>query len=101
MADEIQADYAQLQQVSQLFNKQAQAINQMRQQVRKSMGGLQGNWIGKGSDAFFNEMSDKVLPATTRLYQALQEASKITKQMAQTVQQAVEDAAAPFKNDVA
>lgn len=101
MADEIRADYAQLQQVAQQFNKQAQAINQMRQSVKKSMGALQGNWKGKGSDAFFSEMSDKVLPASDRLYQALQEASKITKQMAQTVQQAEEDAAAPFKTDVA
>ena len=101
MADEIRADYPQLQQVSTTFSRQATAINQMRQQVKKSMSSLQGNWVGKGSDAFFNEMSDKVLPAADRLYQALQEAAKVTKQMAQTVQQAEEDAAAPFKNDVA
>ncbi len=101
MADEIRADYAQLQQLSTQFQRQAQAINQMRQQVKSKMSALQGNWIGKGSEAFFSEMNDKVLPSTERLYQALQEASKITKQIAQTVQQAEQDAAAPFKNDVA
>lgn len=101
MAEEIRADYPQLQQVAATFSKQATAINQMRQQVKKSMGNLQGNWVGKGSEAFFSEMSDKVLPAADRLFQALQEAAKITRQMAQTVQQAEEDAAAPFKQDIA
>lgn len=100
MADEIRADYQQLQSVAAQFSKQASAINQMSQQVKRSMSSLQGNWIGKGSESFFSEMSDKVLPGTARLYKALQEASKITKQIAQTVQQAENDAAAPFKTDV-
>ena len=97
MADEIRADYRQLAQVATQFSRQASAINQMRQQVKRSMNGLQGNWIGHGSEAFFSEMSDKVLPGTNRLYKALQDASKITKQISQLVQQAEQDAAAPFK----
>ncbi len=100
MSDEIRADYQQLAQVATQFSRQATAINRMRADVKRSMNSLQGNWIGKGSDAFFSEMNDKVLPATQRLYKALQEANKITKQMAQVVQQAEEDAAAPFKTDV-
>jgi WXG100 family type VII secretion target len=97
MADEIRADYRQLAQVATQFSRQASAVNQMRQQVKRSMNALQGNWMGHGSEAFFSEMSDKVLPATDRLYKALQDASKITKQISQLVQQAEQDAAAPFK----
>ncbi len=97
MADEIRADYEQLQKVATQFSRQAAAINRMRQQVKRSMGGLQGSWMGHGSEAFFSEMNDTVLPATDRLYKALQDANRITKQIAQTVQQAEEDAAAPFK----
>lgn len=97
MADEIRADYRQLQQVATQFSRQASAINQMRSQVKRSMTALQGNWIGKGSESFFSEMNDKVLPGTNRLYKALQDASKITKQISALVQQAEQDASAPFK----
>jgi len=96
MADEIRADYQQLQQVATQFSRQATAVNQMRQHVKRSMNALQGNWIGHGSEAFFSEMNDKVLPGTDRLYRSLQDASKITKQIMQLVQQAEQDAAAPF-----
>jgi WXG100 family type VII secretion target len=100
MADEIRADYQQLQQVATKFSKQAASINQMRSQVKRSMNALQGTWMGKGSESFFSEMQDKVTPGMERLYRALQEAGKITKQMAQIMQQAENDAAAPFKTDV-
>ncbi|PKO20908.1 MAG: hypothetical protein CVU38_17625, partial [Chloroflexi bacterium HGW-Chloroflexi-1] len=73
------------------------AINQMQQQMKRSLSALQGNWIGHGSEAFFSEMNDKVLPATNRLCKALQDANKITKQIAQLLQQAEQDAAAPFQ----
>ena len=97
MADEIRAEYAQLQQVATKFSQQATAISQMQSHVKRSMSALQGNWIGKGSEAFFREMGDEILPATARLHNALQEAGKATKQIAQILQQAEQDAAAPFK----
>ncbi len=97
MSDEIRADYEQLQQISDRFNKQAQEIQRMMQQVRGSMEKLKEGWIGRGSQAFFQEMQDKVIPGTARLYQALEEACRITNQIAQTVRQAEEDAASPFR----
>jgi WXG100 family type VII secretion target len=98
MADEIRVDYPQLQQVAAQFSRQATAVNQTQQQVKRSMGQLQSAWVGQGSGAFFREMSDKVLPATNRLYQALQDASKTTRQIAQLMEQAERDAAAPFQD---
>ena len=97
MADEIRVDYARLQQVAAQFSRQATAINQMQQQVKRRVGQLQSAWVGKGSDAFFAEMNDKVLPATDRLQRALRDASKTTQQIAQLMAQAEEDAAAPFR----
>lgn len=97
MADEIRVDYARLQQVATQFARQATAINQMQQQVKRRMGQLQGAWVGQGSAAFFAEMNDKVLPATDRLQRALRDASKTTQQIAQLMAQAEEDAAAPFR----
>lgn len=97
MADEIKADYDQLDQIANKFANQAQEIQQMMQQVRGGMDKLHSDWIGRGSNAFFSEMRDKVLPATLRLQQALEEASRVTKEISQTMQQADEEASSPFR----
>jgi len=97
LADEIRADYTQLQQVATQFSRQATAINRMQQQMKRSLSALQGNWIGHGSEAFFSEMRDKVLPATQRLADALRAAQKVTLQISQVLRAAEEDAARPFR----
>lgn len=98
MADEIRADYEEMEQISNRFANQSQTVQQMMQKVRSSMDKLEsGDWIGRGSDAFFNEMNSEVLPATERLIQALDEASRTTKDIAQTVQQAEEEASSRFR----
>ncbi|HID51614.1 MAG TPA: WXG100 family type VII secretion target [Anaerolineae bacterium] len=98
MADEIRVDYDRMEQVASQFANQSQAIQQMLQKVRGSMDPLEsGGWVGRGSDAFFSEMQSEVLPATERLQQALDEASRVTKQIVQTVRQAEEEACSPFR----
>jgi len=96
-ADEIRADYDQLSQVSSRFQNQSQATQEMIQSVRSSMDELKGGWEGRGSNAFFSEMQGEILPAVNRLRQALQQAARVTQQIAQTVKQAEEEASAPFK----
>jgi WXG100 family type VII secretion target len=99
MADEIRADYDRLEQVANQFANQSQAVGQMLQSVRGSMDPLEGGgWIGRGSDAFFEEMNSEVLPASQRLQEALDEASRVTKQIIQTVKQAEEEASSPFRS---
>ena len=96
--DEIRADYDRLEQLANQFANQSQAIQQMLQNVRGAMDPLQGGgWIGRGSDAFFSEMQSEVLPASQRLQEALDEASRVTKQIVQTVKQAEEEASSPFR----
>jgi WXG100 family type VII secretion target len=98
MFDRIEADYDQLEQLAVRFANQSQAVQQMLQSVRSSMGNLEnGGWIGRGSESFFSEMQDKVLPASERLHQALTEAAGITRFIVQTVKQAEEDASSPFR----
>lgn len=98
MADEIRGDYEQLQQVSQKFNAQAQAIEQMTQKVKQSMSKLEGSWEGRGSDSFFREMTQLVLPGVTRLKSALSQAAQATAKIAQTLKQAEEEASGLFKS---
>ena len=74
------SDYDQLEMVSNQFSNQANMVSQMLQNVNRSMSSLEsGGWIGRGSDAFFGEMHNIVLPASQRLYEALEEANRVTK----------------------
>jgi WXG100 family type VII secretion target len=98
MADEIRADYDALEGIAGKFANNSQAIAQTLQKVRGGMENLEGNWIGRGSDAFFSEMQSEVLPGTQRLQEALDEASRITRQIVQTVKQAEEEASSPFRS---
>ncbi len=98
MANEVRASYNELEQLSNRFARSQSEIQQMIQQVRNAMQPLEnGSWIGRGSDAFFREMRGEVTPAVTRLQQALGEASRTTKDIVQTMQQADEQASAPFR----
>jgi WXG100 family type VII secretion target len=98
MTDEIRADYEEMEQIATRFSTQSQAIQQMMQKVRGSMEKLEnGDWIGRGSDAFFNEMNSDILPAVQRLVEALEEGGRTTKDIAQTVQQAEEEASSRFR----
>jgi WXG100 family type VII secretion target len=99
MADEVKADYDQLEQIANRFGNQSEEIQDMLQQVRSSMEKLESDWIGRGSEAFFREMQGEVLPAVQRLQQALQEANRVTKEIVQTMQEADEEASSPFRSN--
>jgi WXG100 family type VII secretion target len=98
MADEIQADYDKLGQVASRFDKEAHAIQEMMRKVKGAMDKLEhGGWIGRGADAFFQEMHSLVLPAVQRLEKALESGSHVTKEIVQNVRRAEEEASSPFK----
>ena len=97
MADKVQADYEQLDQISSQFANQSQVIQELMQKVRSSMQQLEdGGWIGRGADSFFYEMQSVVFPAIQRLESSLNDASSTTKQIAQNMQQAEQDAQSLF-----
>jgi WXG100 family type VII secretion target len=98
MADEVRADYDQLEQVASRFANQSQEVQQMMQQVKRGMHQLERDWIGRGSEAFFREMQGEVLPAVQRLQQALEEANRVTKEVVQVMQQAEDEASSPFRS---
>lgn len=97
MADEVKADYEQLEQAANRFSNQSEEIQDMIQKVRSSMEKLESDWIGRGSEAFFREMQGEILPAVQRLQQALEEANRVTKEVIQTMQQAEDEASSPFR----
>jgi WXG100 family type VII secretion target len=96
-APQVRSDYDQLNTIAQTFSTQSDTVNRTLQSVRSNMDTLQGgDWIGKGAQAFYKEMNDQVLPTMQRLQKALAEASRITKQIAQIMKQAEDEASGCF-----
>lgn len=98
--DVIQAKYDLLDQLAARFGQQAEAAAQTRQRVQQSMQPLQqGGWQGRGSAAFFAEMSGELLPAVQRLTAALGQARTATMQARDIMRAAEEEASRPFRSD--
>lgn len=98
MSDEIRVNYEQLDQAAGKFASQMQAVEDMLQKVMGSFQDLEnGGWIGRGSEAFISEMRGEVLPAVTRLINALNEGQQVTRQIAQLMRQADQEASSRFR----
>lgn len=98
MNDIIQVDYEQLETITQRFNTLSEDIQTVQRTIQQRVDALiHGGWVGRGSTAFYNEMSDDVLPALARLDAALAESSAITRQIAVLFNAAEEEAAAQFQ----
>lgn len=101
MTEIIRVDHEALTKVAGSFGKESAATAQMLQQVTQAMQKLQnGGWMGRGSEAFFNEMEQKIIPAVRRLIEALAEADRTTKAISQTMKGADEEASSGFRQDI-
>lgn len=97
-APQVRSDYDQLQIIQNTFSSQADAIQRMNQNIKSRMDTLQGgDWIGEGARKFYSEMGDQVLPSLQRFQNALAEAARITRQLAQIMKQAEDEASSFFK----
>src|SRR5262245_20457412 len=94
----IRADYEALAEIAQAFGRQAQTAQGALGALQKDMSALEGgDWVGKGSDAFYAEMNTAVFPAMERLVAALNEAATTTRRIGQVMKQAEDDSAALFR----
>jgi WXG100 family type VII secretion target len=97
MAEEIRADYEALDEVASKFEQQSELVAELGQLLASRMEPLEsGDWIGRGSDAFFNEMNGKIMPAVGRLINVLSDASAVAKEIVAKMKQAEEEAQSPF-----
>lgn len=96
----IQANYEALERILREFERCAEDSEKMHQRLKAGMDQLViRRWEGEGSRAFFKEMENEVLPAFTRLTDALSACQQTTGQVISTFQRAEEEAAALFKQD--
>ncbi len=96
-ADVIQTNYDALEAIAQKFGHEAESNTELNGRVQQAVQALeQGGWEGQGANAFFAEMDQITYPALQRLIQALEEAKSVTIKIKQIIQQAEEEASAPF-----
>ncbi len=97
--DIVQANYEELDEIASQFRYQAEINAELHSRLQHALQPLQqGDWIGLGADAFFDEMTGEVFPAMQRLTDALEHAHAVTLEIENIIQMAEEEAAAPFQN---
>jgi WXG100 family type VII secretion target len=94
----VRAHHDELGSIRGTFSAQSDTLTQMNQNLKACMETLQGgDWIGKGAQAFYREMSGDVLPSLHRMQRAMSEAARITQQMSQAMKEAEDEASGCFK----
>jgi WXG100 family type VII secretion target len=97
MADQIRANYEVLNEMENRFARLANEVQDMAGKIKARETALrQGGWIGRGSDAFYNEMDDLVMPAIGRLGNALQEGGQALNRVARLLSEAEEEGQGGF-----
>lgn len=90
----VRCHYDDLSEVSQAFQHQSESAQRLLQTLRRTMAVLQdGDWMGQGASAFYQEMAGQVFPTLERLSRALELAAQNTTQISQIMQQAEDEAA--------
>ena len=97
MSDQIRADYEKLEEIATRFKGQSSTTFEMMKQMLDVAGAVYHEWVGKGSDAFYHEMEEVVVPGMKRLVAALDEAGNVTRKIAEVLKAAEGEAAAPFR----
>lgn len=98
MANKVQAKYDELDQLAGRLADGSVRVNDMITKLRGQLSVLQGGgWVGRGSDSFFNEMEDLMLPAMQKLEEALETASKTMRQAADRFKSAEQEASSRFR----
>lgn len=99
MAGQIQINYEEMRGIIQKMKGSQQEVEGIYRTIKQKVDELhRGQWIGKGSDAFFREMEEKVLPGLVKLAAAFGTAAEKAQKICDTVRQADESTKSFFGN---
>lgn len=94
----VQADYDQLAEIAKQFQQGAVTQKETMADIQRHADALiNGGWVGEGGLAFEKEMAEVLAPRHRRLIDGLEEASRVTRFIIETIKNGEEDAAVPFK----
>ena len=71
MSDQTIVNYDELQRFANHFDSESEVIAETQSKLRQQAHELETEWVGKGSEKFFNEFETEILPAMGRLHNAL------------------------------
>lgn len=98
-AQHIRAEFDALSQIARSFRRQSDDTRKSLRKLQRNMGTLQGgDWIGVGAGKFYEEMDADVLPAITRLGEAMESSARITDQIGKILKEADEEASRLFRD---
>jgi WXG100 family type VII secretion target len=93
--DRVRGNHDELKQISSMFSQEAENTQKSLQDLKSRMETLRGgDWKGKAATQFYKEMDSALMPAMSRLNKALQQGSKVTKDVANKLRQAEQEASA-------
>jgi WXG100 family type VII secretion target len=99
MAEQVRVNYETLNEMESKFARLADDVQAVASKIKSLDNNLrQGGWVGRGSDAFYAEMDDLVMPAISRLRQALDEGGQTLNRIARIFGEAEEEAQSGFVN---
>jgi len=81
MAEKIQVDYEGLGQLASQVSKMADEMEKIYSKILSQTEVLANSWIGRGANAFQQEMDELVLPGLKRLYEGLNTTSMSLNQL--------------------
>ena len=97
MADKTIVNYDELLNIQKKFGNEGEVISQLTAKLRQSVHNMQTEWIGAGSDAFFDEMEQKLIPSMQNLQEALLFSSKTVASISKIYRTAEEQCANHMK----
>jgi WXG100 family type VII secretion target len=96
MPEQIEIKYGTMAEIGRRLARCAEAVEALQQRIQQQVGNLEnGGWAGEGSQAFFNEMNQAILPALQRLVQGLEAGDRTSQQIATLFREAEEAARKP------
>lgn len=92
-----QVNFEELHQIANFFADEGEEIVELHMRTRRMVDSLlYDGWEGIGSERFYDEMYEVVLPALARLYEALSEAALTTRKVSEIYGKAQADGAEGF-----
>jgi len=98
MADKTALDYQQLMDIVSKLTAEADDLSALLTQTTSQVESLHGNgWVGRGSDQFYSDVEDKVLPSMNKLGGALRSSGETINKIVALYKAAEQTAVSPFK----
>lgn len=96
----VRVNHDDLKSIQQKFRAEADAVQATNRSLQGNLETLQrGDWVGRGAQAFYQEMNNDVMPAMKRLAEVLAEAARAVQEVSKRMKAAEGDASAVLRGE--